>query len=70
LDEWWSILTYYGLGLLDVFVPEQELTVQVAQIDCIKVDDVNLAEAGQDQVLEQFASNAASANEKHSCLDR
>jgi hypothetical protein len=51
-----------------VFLSEQKLTVQVAQINGVKIDNVNLSEAGQDQILEQLTSDAASADEKNSCL--
>jgi len=40
------------LGLLDMRLPEEELAVQVREIDRIEVDDVDLAEACRDQVLE------------------
>jgi len=49
------------LGLLDVLIAEQELAVEVAEIDGVEVDDVYLAEAGEDEVLEEFAANAASS---------
>ncbi len=52
-----------------MFLSEEELAVQVAQIDGVKIDDVNLAKAGQDQILEQFASDPAGADEEHSCLN-
>jgi hypothetical protein len=51
-----------------VFVSEEELTVEITQVDSIKIDNVNLSETGHDQVFEQFASNAAGANEERSRL--
>lgn len=44
--------THQGLGLLDVLVAEEELPVQVGEVDGVKVDDVNFAEAGKHKVLE------------------
>jgi hypothetical protein len=52
-----------SLRLLDVLVTEKELAIEVAKIDCVKVDDVDFAEACEYQVLQQLAADAASANE-------
>jgi hypothetical protein len=41
---------------------EEELPVEITQVDGVEVDDVDLAEASQDEVLEQFAANASSAD--------
>jgi hypothetical protein len=35
-----------------VFVSEEELTVEVAQVNCIEIDDVNVAEPGEDEVFQ------------------
>lgn len=51
-----------------MFVTEEELAVQVTEVDCIEIDDVNLSEAGEDEVFKQFASDAASSNEKDARL--
>lgn len=45
-----------------MLMTEQKLAVQVAQVDSVKVDDVNLAEAGQDEILEEFTAYASSAD--------
>jgi hypothetical protein len=55
-------ITHQSFGLLDVFMSEQKLTVQVAQIDGVEINNMDLSKAGQDQILEQLASDAASAN--------
>lgn len=47
---------------------EQELAVEIAQVDGVQVDDVDLAEAREDEVLEQFAADAASADHEDPCL--
>jgi hypothetical protein len=54
--------TYNGLWLLDMFVSEEELAVEVAEVDGVEIDDVDFAEAGQGEVLEEFAADAASAD--------
>ena len=54
--------SYQSLGLLDVFLSEEELTIQIAQINRVKIHDVDLAETGEDQVLEKLAANATGAD--------
>lgn len=60
--------SYQCFGFLDVLGAKQELAVQVAEIDCIKVDDVNFAEAGERQILEKFTADAASSDHQHASL--
>jgi hypothetical protein len=47
------------------YVPKQKLTVQVADVDRVHVDDVEPAEARQRQVLEQLAPEPAGADDEH-----
>lgn len=49
------------LWLLDVFMPEQELAVQVAQINGIKINDMDFAEACEDKVFEELTSDPSCA---------
>jgi hypothetical protein len=44
-----------------VLVAEEKLAVEVAEVDGVEVDDVDLAEAGEDEVLEQLASDSSGA---------
>jgi hypothetical protein len=60
--------SYQCLRLLDVFLAEEELPVEVAEVNRIEVDNVDLPEAGKDEVLEQLASDAASADHEHARL--
>jgi len=61
-----EILQYYQrLGLFDVFVAEEELTVEVAEIDSVQIHDMNLSKACQDEVLQKLASNPASADHQN-----
>lgn len=48
---------------------EEELPVEIAEVDCVQIDDVNLAEAGEDEVLEEFAAYAASADHENTGLE-
>jgi hypothetical protein len=52
-----------------VLVAEEELAIEIAQINRVEVDDVDLAEAGQDEVLEQLAADAAGAYHQHARLE-
>lgn len=51
-----------------MLVAKQELAIEVAKVDGIEVDNVNLAKAGKDQVLEQLAANAASSYHENTRL--
>ena len=51
-----------------MLMSEEELPVEVAQVDRVKVDDVDLAIAGKHQVLEKLAADAASTNEEDTRL--
>ena len=53
--------THQGLGLLDVFVSEEKLSIQVTQVNGIKINNVDLAEPGHNEVFEELASDAAGA---------
>jgi predicted PilT family ATPase len=52
-----------------MLVAEEELAVEVAEVDGVEVDNVDLAEAGEDEVLEQFAADAASSYHQDARLD-
>jgi len=60
--------THQGFWLLDVFMSEKELPVEITQVNCVKVDDVDFPKACQDEVFEELASNAAGANQQHARL--
>jgi hypothetical protein len=51
-----------------MLLAEEELAVQVAEVDGVEVDNVDLSEAGKNEVLEEFASNAAGADHQHARL--
>jgi hypothetical protein len=64
----YACMTHQSLRFLDVLVSEEKLSVQVAQVNCVKVHDVNFTEASQDEVLQKFATNSSCANHENSCL--
>ena len=47
----------------DVLLPKQELSVEVADIDGVHVDQVDALEPHQGQVLEDLAPQAAGPND-------
>lgn len=49
------------LWLLDVFMPEQELAVQIAQINGIKINNMDFAKACENKVFEELTSDPSSA---------
>lgn len=53
-----------GLWLLNVFLSEEKLTVEIGEINCIEVNDVNLTEPSEDEVFEELAANAAGADKE------
>lgn len=42
---------------------KEKLAVEVGQVNCVEIDQVDLAEAGADEVLEEFTANAAGADD-------
>jgi hypothetical protein len=48
-----------------MFVSEKKLSVQIAEVDCVEVDNMNFGETAEDDVLEQFATNASGADHEH-----
>lgn len=60
--------TYQCFRFLDMFVAEEKLTIQIAQIDGIKVNDVNFSKAGQQKVFQQLAADTAGTHKKHTRL--
>ena len=51
-----------------MFMSEEKLAVEVAEVDCVKIDNVDFAEAGQGKVLEEFAADAACADKQDAGL--
>lgn len=60
--------SYQGFRFLDVFLSEKELSIEVREVDGIEIDDVDFREASEDEVLEQLAPDAPSADEQNSSL--
>lgn len=72
LDLWIEplrcLFSHKGFRLLDVLMAEEKLSVQIAQVDCIEIYDVDFTEAEEDDVLEKLAADATSANHQDTRL--
>lgn len=64
-----STSTHLGFRLFNMFMTEQELTIEITEIDSVKINNVDFSKADENQVLEQFTSNAASAYHEHALLE-
>lgn len=53
-----------------MLMPEKELSVQVTEIDGVKVDDMDFTKTREDEVLQEFAADAASADEEDASLEQ
>ena len=51
-----------------MLVTEEKLSIQIAEVDSIQIDDVNFAEAGEDKVLQKLAANPPSADHQDATL--
>lgn len=61
--------THRCLRFLDMLMSEEKLTVQIAKVYGVKVNDVNLLEARKDKVFQKLATDAASAHKQHARLE-
>jgi hypothetical protein len=50
-----------------LYAPEEKLAVQVAGVDGVHVDEVDVAEARERQIGEQLAAEAAGADDEYLC---
>lgn len=53
-----------GFRFLDICLSEEELTVQVGEVDRVEVDDLDVSESDEDEVFEEFAADAAGADDE------
>ena len=47
-----------------MFLAKEELTIKIAQIDRVEIDNDNVRKAGKDEVLEELAANSTGADEQ------
>lgn len=48
-----------------MFVPEEELAVQIGEVDSVEVDDMDIAKTAQNKVLQKFATDSTSTDHKY-----
>lgn len=63
-----SMTAHQSLGFLDMFMTEEELTIEIAKIDRIQIDNMYLAEACKDEVLEKLTTNSSCSDHQDSRL--
>lgn len=49
-------------------VPEQELAIEIADVNCVHVDDMDVLEAEQREVRQDLASQTSSADDENLAL--
>lgn len=45
-------MTYQGLRFFDMLMSEKELPIEITQVNRIKIDDMDFAEASKDQIFQ------------------
>lgn len=51
-----------------MLMTEKELAIKIAEIDRVKIYDVNLAETSEDKVLQQFTANSTGSHHQYTRL--
>ena len=51
-----------------MLVTEEKLSIQITKVDGIQIDNVDLAEAGEDKVLQKFTTDSSGADHQHTGL--
>ena len=51
-----------------MLLSKEKLPIEIAQIDSIEINDMNLTEAGEDKVLQDFTSDSTSADQEYTRL--
>lgn len=62
------MIAHQSLRLLDMLLTKEELTVEVAEVDGVQINDVDLTEAGENKILQQLAANSSSADHQNARL--
>ena len=61
-------MTNQRLRFLDVLMSEKELSVEIAQVNGIEVNEMDFHEPAENEILEQFATNSSSTNHQDPSL--
>ena len=52
-----------------MFVTKKELTIEVAEVDGVQINYMDLAEAGENKVLQELATNSSGTDHQNAGLD-
>ena len=52
-----------------MFVTKKKLTIEIAEVDGVQIDNVDLAEAGENKVLQELATNSSGTDHQNAGLD-
>ena len=62
------MIAYQSLRLFNMLLTEKELAVEVAKVDGVKVNDVDLAEAYENEIFQKLAANSSGADHQNARL--
>lgn len=62
------MIAHQSLRLLDMLLTKEKLPVEVAEIDGIQINNMDLAEAGEDEILQKLAANSSRADHQNARL--
>ena len=62
------MIAHQSFRLLYVLLTKEELTVEVAEVDSVQINDVDFTEAGKDEILQKLTANSASADHQNTRL--
>ena len=51
-----------------MLLAKKELSIEVAEVDGVKIHDVDLTEAGEDKILQELTTNSSSADHQNARL--
>ena len=55
---------HHALRHANVRAPKQKLTIQIANVDGIEVDDLDVTESAQREIFEKFATDSAGSHDE------
>lgn len=47
------------------YIPEQELAIQIAEVNCVHVDHIDIFEARKSQILQDFTAKTTCTDNEH-----
>ena len=62
------MIAHQSLRLFYMLLTKKKLTIEVAEVDGVQINDMDFAEAGEDKILQEFTANSASADHQDARL--